>query len=141
MASRFANRRKTGIWLTNRMAARTGTRALIPSPSPLTPVASIEGGTNYPKGTSYLDHLYGLSILLARVLGVVYSREGLAAASNKDLIRMRDELREWKDGVPAGLRLTNLASSVQAGLLHLLHTTTVFILYRPFMRWSFHVDR
>jgi hypothetical protein len=69
----------------------------------------------------------------------VYSSTGVLWTSNGALLELRADLKRWKESLPVNLRLTNLSSPIPAGLLHLLHTTIVFLLYRPFMRWSFFV--
>lgn len=89
---------------------------------------------------SFFSQHAGLSLLLHQVLSAVYSHEGVTRTSDAELEAIRDDLKRWRDRLPAHLRLTSLTSPVQAGMLHLLHVTVVFLLYRPFMRWSFDVD-
>jgi len=122
------------ILIGGRISARTGSR----------PISTVDVtssfSTNDAAGESFFNRLSALSSLLARVLGSIYSRTGLQETNNGDLLRIRDHLKSWKSSLPIDLRLANLASSIQAGLLHLLYTTVMFLLYRPFMRWSFFVE-
>lgn len=87
-----------------------------------------------------LQHTLAVSICLSAILHHVYGSRGLAEVDLTVLVDVRDELRTSRNRLPEHLRLTSLSSSTRCGLLHLLHTTALFLLYRPFMRWSFSVD-
>ncbi|KAK1922920.1 hypothetical protein DB88DRAFT_511496 [Papiliotrema laurentii] len=87
-----------------------------------------------------LQHTLAVSICLSAILHHVYGSRGLAEVDLTVLVNVRDELRTSRNRLPEHLRLTSLSSSTRCGLLHLLHTTALFLLYRPFMRWSFSVD-
>jgi hypothetical protein len=93
---------------------------------------------------AHLDPFFGqlasLSLLLHRVLLAIYGPEGVAHTTDTELAAIRDDLKQWRENLPDSLSLTSLTSPVQAGLLHLLHLAVHFLLYRPFMRWSFVVD-
>ncbi|KAL7423626.1 hypothetical protein Q5752_001207 [Cryptotrichosporon argae] len=109
-------------------AARHGVRpiAILPPPT-------------YTPDDTFFAHLVQLTSVLARVLVTVYGPEGIKHATNDGLHAIRDALAEWNARLPAALAWNGLWSSLQSGILHLLYTTTLLLLYRPFMRWSFMV--
>lgn len=70
------------------------------------------------------------------------STGGLLCASTNigSLAKAKSSIIECKAEAGSDLALTSLASPLVNGLYHLLHTTSLFLLYRPFMRWSFDVE-
>lgn len=100
------------------------------------PIMSVRSLPTPPKADDTLAHLIYLSLLLGRLMALVYGPEGMAKTTHADLTGLRDALTTWKSNLPPTLR-SGTRCTHQAGLLHLLYTSTIFLLYRPVMRWSF----
>jgi hypothetical protein len=61
------------------------------------------------------EHLFRLSILLSRTLSLIYGPRGVKDTSNKDVLELLGDVKEWKRNLPDGLRLTNVCRSTEAG--------------------------
>nr|XP_019048188.1 hypothetical protein I302_01953 [Kwoniella bestiolae CBS 10118]OCF27118.1 hypothetical protein I302_01953 [Kwoniella bestiolae CBS 10118] len=121
-------------------AARTGVRPIIPS-------SSLPSGLSdlFQRGENvFFHHLFTLTLILSDLLAKVYGINGINKTRNQDIQDIRVRLLRWKEELPPILTFNGAWSSLPAGILHLLHTTVTFLLYRPFMRWSFicpsHID-
>ncbi|KAK8844790.1 hypothetical protein IAR55_006640 [Kwoniella newhampshirensis] len=114
-------------------AARTGARPIVSSS--LSPVNASPSEVTDPD--DFFHYLFILSLILKSILSTIYGPRGIEKATNVELNKIKDDLKGWKEGLPAKLKFTGVWSSLPAGILHLLHTTTTILLYRPFMRWSF----
>lgn len=112
-------------------AARSGMTLLIP-------VDAIPSST---PGDDFFAHLYVLSLILGRLIVVMYGPMGAKNATSEQLSGVRDALDQWRDGLPQNLKATGLWPGQEAGLLHLLYTGIRWLLYRPVMRWSFIVPQ
>jgi len=97
----------------------------------------------------FVAQLTGLSLLLGRMLALMYGHEGVRKSTNEELLDLRDALDAWREGLPEKFRpngrwssretgkLLNLVRKLTPGLLLLLYACIRFLLYRPMMRWSF----
>ncbi|WWC67325.1 uncharacterized protein I206_101233 [Kwoniella pini CBS 10737] len=121
-------------------AARTGVRPIIPSTSLLIDSAENSQIVDNP----FFDYLFSLTLTLSRILAKVYGPKGITNTRSTELQDIRVKLLRWREELPSNLRFNGSWSSLPSGILHLLHTTATFLLYRPFMRWSFicppHID-
>ncbi|KIR75240.1 hypothetical protein CNBG_9317 [Cryptococcus deuterogattii R265] len=89
----------------------------------------------------FFQHLYSLSTVLRRIIDRVYGVEGLKNTKDEDLLQIAEEVLRWKSDLPRDLQFTGESSSLPSGILHILHTAVMILLYRPFMRWSFIVPQ
>ena len=85
--------------------------------------------------TPYEVHVqhFKLSVLMSRMLRLVFTPTGLQHTSVKDMERLKEDLDEWSSELPASLRVTGRpreAVSIGAGFLHLLKVAIDFIFYR-----------
>ncbi|WVQ94141.1 hypothetical protein IAU59_001219 [Kwoniella sp. CBS 9459] len=115
-------------------ATRTGARPIIPY-STLTELDSVTDSRN--SENPFFTNLVSLSLILAQLLARVYGPDGVKKTKNEELNGIRDKLKKWKEDLGSSLKFNGIWSGLPAGLLHLLHTTVLILLYRPFMRWSF----
>ncbi|KAI5480442.1 nitrogen assimilation transcription factor [Pseudohyphozyma bogoriensis] len=82
--------------------------------------------------------LLALSILLGRILKMVYSPTGIMTLSSQDADALISDLDSWLESVPEELKFEGPEkSSSSAGFLHLLYIPVRFLCTRPFMRVSF----
>ncbi|WRT63193.1 uncharacterized protein IL334_000096 [Kwoniella shivajii] len=121
-------------------AARTGARPIIASSAiPRDTSRVIENGN-----ADFFGNLYSLSGILANILSKVYGPDGINKTRNEEIYDIKNDLLKWQEKIPYPLRFDGSRSSIPAGILHLLYTSITFLLYRPFMRWSFicpsHID-
>nr|XP_018266143.1 uncharacterized protein I303_00112 [Kwoniella dejecticola CBS 10117]OBR88301.1 hypothetical protein I303_00112 [Kwoniella dejecticola CBS 10117] len=123
-----------------RSAAKTGARPILPYTSLPTNVTL----TPPSEKVAFFDHLFSLTLILSRVLAKVYGPNGINKIRSTELQDIRVKLLQWKEELPSSLNFKGSWSNLPSGILHLLHTTATFLLYRPFMRWSFicppHID-
>ncbi|WWC57580.1 uncharacterized protein I303_100112 [Kwoniella dejecticola CBS 10117] len=121
-------------------AAKTGARPILPYTSLPTNVTL----TPPSEKVAFFDHLFSLTLILSRVLAKVYGPNGINKIRSTELQDIRVKLLQWKEELPSSLNFKGSWSNLPSGILHLLHTTATFLLYRPFMRWSFicppHID-
>lgn len=89
----------------------------------------------------FFQHLYSLSAILRRIIDKVYGVEGLKNTEDEDLLQIAEEVSRWKKELHRDLHFTGDSSSLPSGILHILHTAIMILLYRPFMRWSFIVPQ
>ncbi|WWC93139.1 uncharacterized protein L201_008106 [Kwoniella dendrophila CBS 6074] len=120
-------------------AARTGSRPIISPTFLLNDLPDAAQSEN-----SFFHHLFSLTLILTRVLALLYGPSGINKTKNHEIQDVKLRLLRWKEELPSVLRFHGSWSSLPSGILHLLHTTATFLLYRPFMRWSFicpsHID-
>ncbi|KAK4700690.1 hypothetical protein P7C70_g5556, partial [Phenoliferia sp. Uapishka_3] len=82
--------------------------------------------------------LISLSILLGRILKMVYSPTGIMTLSAAEAEKLFDDLDKWQAELPSELQFEGAETSSSAqGFLHLLYIPVRFLLTRPFMRLSF----
>ncbi|WVQ64297.1 uncharacterized protein L199_002459 [Kwoniella botswanensis] len=121
-------------------AARTGVRPIMPSHSLPSDVSGVAGR----RENTFFHHLFTLTLILSDILIKIYGPNGINMTKNQEIQDIRVKLLRWKEELPPILTFNGAWSSLPAGILHLLHTTVTFLLYRPFMRWSFicpsHID-
>ncbi|ORY27489.1 hypothetical protein BCR39DRAFT_538261 [Naematelia encephala] len=113
-------------WNATRMGAR-----------PILPWTARSPSLTSNDGPEFLVYLASLTQILARVLHLVYGPTGIQHTKDADLVDLSDVLDQWKRDLPPNLCFSDVWFGLPAGLLHLLHTTIMILLYRPFMRWSF----
>ncbi|WVR08635.1 hypothetical protein IAU60_005691 [Kwoniella sp. DSM 27419] len=82
------------------------------------------------------EHLK-LSILIGRVLKMIYSPTGLKHTTDAQLEGLVADMNAWKDGLPEALKFHGPSSSHVAGLLHLGYTGLQFLFWRVFMRITY----
>ncbi|KIJ26445.1 hypothetical protein M422DRAFT_71920, partial [Sphaerobolus stellatus SS14] len=87
----------------------------------------------------YMNELLKLSILLGRVLKMIYSPSGLVLATDKGLEALLANIDDWNTNLPPPLRFTGPNSSSHAGLLHLFYSCVCMLFWRVFMRISYTV--
>ncbi|KZV79657.1 hypothetical protein EXIGLDRAFT_782017 [Exidia glandulosa HHB12029] len=87
----------------------------------------------------YMNELIKLSILLGRVLKMIYSPSGLVMATDEGLEALLADLDNWKTRMPPGLVFQGPDTGMHAGLLHLLYSCVLMIFWRVFMRISYSV--
>ena len=91
-----------------------------------------------PSEYMYMCELIKLSILLGRVLKMIYSPSGLTTATDDGLHSLLDDLDNWKRRLPPPLVFSSvIETGAHAGLLHLLYTCVLMIFWRVFMRISY----
>ncbi|ODN73332.1 hypothetical protein, variant [Cryptococcus amylolentus CBS 6039] len=114
-------------------ATRTGSRPIVASSTFKSEINSISSEEN----NQFFEQLFTLCAILSRILDKVYGPDGVKRTKDEELIDIRDDLKKWKDSLPPASKFSGAWSSLPAGLLHLLYTLLLLLLYRPFMRWSF----
>nr|XP_019000336.1 uncharacterized protein I203_07116 [Kwoniella mangroviensis CBS 8507]OCF63797.1 hypothetical protein I203_07116 [Kwoniella mangroviensis CBS 8507] len=82
------------------------------------------------------EHLK-LSILIGRVLKMIYSPTGLKHATDAQLAGLVSDMEKWKEQLPQELQFQGKESSHVAGLLHLGYTALQFLFWRVFMRITY----
>ncbi|WWC72610.1 uncharacterized protein I206_106572 [Kwoniella pini CBS 10737] len=82
------------------------------------------------------EHLK-LSILMGRVLKMIYSPTGLKHTTDAQLAGLVDDMEKWKADLPEGLQFKGKDSSHVVGLLHLGYTALQFLFWRVFMRITY----
>ncbi|WVF66525.1 hypothetical protein IAT40_001265 [Kwoniella sp. CBS 6097] len=117
-------------------ATRTGARPIIPF-STLNNTSNILSAASSSVENPFFTNLVSLSLILAELLAKVYGPDGVKKTKNEGVNVIRDKLKTWKEILSSSLKFNGIWSGLPAGLLHLLHTTVLILLYRPFMRWSF----
>jgi hypothetical protein len=88
-------------------------------------------------GDAYMDQLVRLSLILGRVLRMIYSPSGLAGATDEGLHTLLADIVAWREKLPDALRFRGADSPRAAGLLHLLYSCLSMIFWRVFMRISY----
>ncbi|OCF34902.1 hypothetical protein I316_03449 [Kwoniella heveanensis BCC8398] len=118
-------------------ATRTGARPIIPFSTMNNTNGSLPAVLSSVENP-FFTNLTSLSMLLAELLAKVYGPDGVKKTKNEEVNAIRDKLKIWKENLSSSLKFNGIWSGLPAaGLLHLLHTTVLILLYRPFMRWSF----
>ncbi|EJD42242.1 hypothetical protein AURDEDRAFT_115195 [Auricularia subglabra TFB-10046 SS5] len=87
----------------------------------------------------YMNELIKLSILLGRVLKMIYSPSGLITATDEGLQALLVDLDVWKARLPPSLTFQGEDTGIHGGLLHLLYSCVLMIFWRVFMRISYTV--
>ena len=103
----------------------------------------------------YMNELLKLSILLGRVLKMIYryvvcgsgpcprltahSPSGLVLATDEGLQKLLADIDNWDNNLPAALQYCGVDSSQRAGLLHLFYSCVCMLFWRVFMRISYTV--
>ncbi|KAF8511004.1 fungal-specific transcription factor domain-containing protein [Hysterangium stoloniferum] len=86
----------------------------------------------------YMHELLKLSILMGRVLKMIYSPCGLVGATDAGLSELLADLDEWNTHLPPALHFTSAASATyHAGLLRLFYSSVCMLFWRVFMRISY----
>jgi hypothetical protein len=86
---------------------------------------------------AYMDQLVRLSLILGRVLRMIYSPSGLAGATDEGLRALLADIVGWREQLPDALRFRGPDTARPAGLLHLLYGCLSMIFWRVFMRISY----
>ncbi|WVQ95647.1 hypothetical protein IAU59_002745 [Kwoniella sp. CBS 9459] len=95
--------------------------------------------STWPIDSSYValtEHLK-LSILIGRVLKMIYSPTGLKHTTDAQLEGIVADMNAWKDGLSPELQFSGPSSSHASGLLHLGYTGLQFLFWRVFMRITY----
>lgn len=95
--------------------------------------------SQWPTDPSFVfiaEHLK-LSIIVGRVLKTIYSPTGLKYTTDEQLYTLFEDMRAWKQRLPAILAYEGPESSMAAGFLHLAYAALHFLFWRPFMRITY----
>lgn len=89
-----------------------------------------------------LNHWHlSLSIILGRVLKLLYSATGIMHVTDQQLEDLHKELRGWHASLPDDLQFSGPDSGFDAGFLHLCSVPASFLLKRPFFGISYDIGR
>ncbi|WVF68207.1 hypothetical protein IAT40_002972 [Kwoniella sp. CBS 6097] len=109
---------------------------LLPSPYAIQPETEPSSWGLEPSFVALTEHLK-LSILIGRVLKMIYSPTGLKHTTDAQLEGLVADMNVWKDGLPPELQFRGPSSSHASGLLHLGYTGLQFLFWRVFMRITY----
>ncbi|KAK4685961.1 hypothetical protein P7C73_g4178, partial [Tremellales sp. Uapishka_1] len=123
---------KSRIWkcatvLDHWKAAQTGMRPII---------SHLDIKDSYSED-DFFKRLVSLTDILSKVIKTIYGTRGITSTTNADIEGVKASIKDWRESLPSSLTFQGRWSSLQAGLLHMLYVVVVFLLHRPFMRFSF----
>ncbi|WWD07290.1 hypothetical protein V865_005387 [Kwoniella europaea PYCC6329] len=109
---------------------------LLPAPYAISSLTEPSEWPLEPDFMALSEHLK-LSILIGRVLKMIYSPTGLKHATDAQLAGLVSDMEKWKEQLPEELQFQGKESSHVAGLLHLGYTALQFLFWRVFMRITY----
>ncbi|WVW80799.1 hypothetical protein I302_102786 [Kwoniella bestiolae CBS 10118] len=109
---------------------------LLPAPYAISILTESSEWPLEPSFMALSEHLK-LSILIGRVLKIIYSPTGLKHTTDPQLAGLVGDMEEWKIHLPEQLQFRGKESSHVAGLLHLGYTALQFLFWRVFMRITY----
>lgn len=80
---------------------------------PLVPVTTLP---QRAPGDDFHAQLTNLSFIHGRVLALIYGPDGLHNADSREILRTRDALAAWKEGLPHNLQASGVWSGFEAGV-------------------------
>ncbi|WVQ63363.1 uncharacterized protein L199_001516 [Kwoniella botswanensis] len=109
---------------------------LLPAPYAISSLTEPSEWPLEPDFMALSEHLK-LSILIGRVLKMIYSPTGLKHATDAQLAGLVSDMEKWKEQLPEELQFQGKESPHVAGLLHLGYTALQFLFWRVFMRITY----
>ncbi|WWD20732.1 hypothetical protein CI109_105208 [Kwoniella shandongensis] len=109
---------------------------LLPAPYYITPDSEPNTWPVEPSFMALSEHLK-LSILIGRVLKMIYSPTGLKHTTDAQLQGLVADMNAWKEHLPEELRFRGITSPHVIGLLHMSYTGVQFLFWRVFMRITY----
>ncbi|KAK8850554.1 hypothetical protein IAR55_004472 [Kwoniella newhampshirensis] len=109
---------------------------LLPAPYNITAESEPNTWSIEPSFMALSEHLK-LSILIGRVLKMIYSPTGLKHTTDAQLSGLVADMNSWKEHLPDELQFRGPTSPHVVGLLHMSYTGVQFLFWRVFMRITY----